>query len=156
MLNSDRVGVIPSLPQALKWERDEMLGENATIAMTLYSNKNHPNLKTEFPVWNNRLKQIAKIWKTLSAETRQQYVRKARANKRARDRTTSSSSSETTQPPNPWIRWGQPATATVDSRKDNKTNVGDEDADFERAIKLSLEEARAAAAKANNFGGSTM
>ena len=154
MSNSDRVGVIPSLPQALKWERDEMLGENATVAMILYSNKNHPNLKTQFPVWNDRLKQIAKIWKTLSAEARQQYVRKARANKRARDRLTSStsllSSSSSAAAPEtaePLIR------ATADSRKDSEMNQ--EDADIEKAIKLSLQDAIAAAAKASNFGGSS-
>eukprot|EP00094_Tigriopus_californicus_P002578 TCALIF_02490-PA protein Name:"Similar to Kmt2c Histone-lysine N-methyltransferase 2C (Mus musculus)" AED:0.04 eAED:0.11 QI:0/0.63/0.25/1/0.81/0.66/12/0/2215 len=69
--------------QLLKWESDEPLGENATIAMILYSNKNHPNLKPDYPVWSDRIKQIAKIWKTLPNEKRQQYVQQARENRTA-------------------------------------------------------------------------
>ena len=72
--------------QLLKWERaerDEPLGENATIAMILFSNKNHPNLKTDYPVWSDRIKQIAKIWKSLPIEKRQPYVQQARENRTA-------------------------------------------------------------------------
>ena len=69
--------------QLLKWESDEPLGENATIAMILFSNKNHPNLKTDYPVWSDRIKQIAKIWKSLPIEKRQPYVQQARENRTA-------------------------------------------------------------------------
>jgi histone-lysine N-methyltransferase MLL3 len=47
--------------QFIKWENDEPLGENATIAMILYANKNHPNLKSDYPKWSDRIKQIAKV-----------------------------------------------------------------------------------------------
>ena len=69
--------------QLLKWESDEPLGDNATIAMILFSNKNHPNLKTDYPVWSDRIKQIAKIWKSLPIEKRQPYVQQARENRTA-------------------------------------------------------------------------
>ena len=46
--------------QIYKWEADEHLGDQATIAMTLYSNKNFPNLKSEYPNWTGRIKRIAK------------------------------------------------------------------------------------------------
>ena len=64
-----------------KWKLDEPLGENATIAMILYANKNHPTLKQEHPVWTDRLKQIAKIWKNLPPDKRQPYVTMARENR---------------------------------------------------------------------------
>lgn len=34
---------------ALKWEKEEALGEMATVAPVLYTNMNFPNLKGEFP-----------------------------------------------------------------------------------------------------------
>lgn len=34
---------------ALKWEKEEALGEMATVAPVLYTNINFPNLKEEFP-----------------------------------------------------------------------------------------------------------
>lgn len=38
----------------LKWEKEEALGEMATVAPVLYTNINFPNLKEEFPgkSWN--------------------------------------------------------------------------------------------------------
>lgn len=33
----------------LKWEKEEALGEMATVAPVLYTNINFPNLKEEFP-----------------------------------------------------------------------------------------------------------
>ncbi|CAB4053916.1 unnamed protein product [Lepeophtheirus salmonis] len=41
--------------QLMKWESDEPLGDQATIAMILYANKNHPNLKVEYPQWSDLL-----------------------------------------------------------------------------------------------------
>ena len=67
--------------QLLKWEHDEPLGDKATIAMILYANQNYPNLKTQHPVWTERIKQIMKIWKSLPIEKRQPYVQQARENR---------------------------------------------------------------------------
>ena len=64
--------------QLLEWESDEPLGNQATIAMILYANQNHPNLKTEYPIWADHIKQIAKIWKNLPIDERQPYVQAAR------------------------------------------------------------------------------
>lgn len=33
----------------LKWEKEETLGELATVAPVLYTNVNFPNLKEEYP-----------------------------------------------------------------------------------------------------------
>ena len=51
--------------------------------MILYANQNHPNLKTEYPIWADRIKQIAKIWKNLPNDKRQPYVQAARENRTA-------------------------------------------------------------------------
>ena len=69
--------------QLAKWESDEPLGDQATIAMILYANQNYPNLKSEHPIWTDRIKQIAKIWKSLPNEKRQPYVQQARENRTA-------------------------------------------------------------------------
>ena len=69
--------------QLAKWESDEPLGDQATIAMILYANQNYPNLKAEYPIWTDRIKQIAKIWKSLPNEKRQPYVQQARENRTA-------------------------------------------------------------------------
>jgi len=69
--------------QLHKWESDEPLGDQATIAMILYVNQNHPNLKTEYPIWADRIKQIAKIWMNLPDDKRQPYVQAARENRTA-------------------------------------------------------------------------
>ena len=50
--------------------------------MILYANQNHPNLKTEYPIWADRIKQIAKIWKNLPNDKRQPYVLAAGENRR--------------------------------------------------------------------------
>ena len=63
-----------------KWEFDETLGDQATIGMILYANQNHANLKIEYPIWVDRIKQIAKIWKNLTDDERQPYVKVAREN----------------------------------------------------------------------------
>ena len=51
--------------------------------MILYANQNHPNLKIEYPIWGDRIKQIAKIWKNLPNDKRQPYVQQARENRTA-------------------------------------------------------------------------
>ncbi len=69
--------------QLARGAADEPLGENSTIAMILFANKNHPNLKTDYPQWPDRFKQINKIWKTLPNDQRSQYVTMARENRTA-------------------------------------------------------------------------
>ena len=66
-----------------KWESDETLGDQATYGMILYANQNHSNLKIEYPIWVDRIKQIAKIWKNLTDDKRQPYVKVARENRTA-------------------------------------------------------------------------
>ncbi|XP_038546315.1 LOW QUALITY PROTEIN: histone-lysine N-methyltransferase 2C isoform X1 [Canis lupus familiaris] len=68
---------------ALKWEKEEALGEMATVAPVLYTNINFPNLKEEFPDWTTRVKQIAKLWRKASSQERAPYVQKARDNRAA-------------------------------------------------------------------------
>ncbi|XP_055007326.1 histone-lysine N-methyltransferase 2C isoform X1 [Boleophthalmus pectinirostris] len=67
----------------LKWEKDEPLGELATVAPVLYTNVNFPNLKEEYPDWTTRVKQIAKLWRKASSQDRAPYVQKARDNRAA-------------------------------------------------------------------------
>ncbi|XP_053569781.1 histone-lysine N-methyltransferase 2C isoform X3 [Bombina bombina] len=67
----------------LKWEKEEALGEMATVAPVLYTNINFPNLKDEFPDWATRVKQIAKLWRKASSQERGPYVQKARDNRAA-------------------------------------------------------------------------
>ncbi|XP_053324300.1 histone-lysine N-methyltransferase 2C isoform X3 [Spea bombifrons] len=67
----------------LKWEKEEALGEMATVAPVLYTNINFPNLKDEFPDWSTRVKQIAKLWRKASSQERAPYVQKARDNRAA-------------------------------------------------------------------------
>ncbi|KAE8595665.1 hypothetical protein XENTR_v10015836 [Xenopus tropicalis] len=67
----------------LKWEKEEALGEMATVAPVLYTNVNFPNLKDEFPDWATRVKQIAKLWRKASSQERAPYVQKARDNRAA-------------------------------------------------------------------------
>ena len=66
-----------------KWEFDETLGDQATIGMILYTNQNHSNLRIEYPIWFDRIKQIAKIWKNFTYDERQPYVKVARENRTA-------------------------------------------------------------------------
>ncbi|XP_048237798.1 histone-lysine N-methyltransferase 2C-like isoform X4 [Haliotis rufescens] len=65
----------------LKWENDEALGLNATISAVLYVNTNHQNLKTDYPDWAERSKQIAKLWKKLTPEEKAPFLAKARKNR---------------------------------------------------------------------------
>ncbi|KTG34576.1 hypothetical protein cypCar_00021309 [Cyprinus carpio] len=58
----------------LKWEKEETLGELATVAPVLYTNVNFPNLKEEYPDWSTRVKQIAKLWRKASSQDRAPYV----------------------------------------------------------------------------------
>ncbi|TSL47723.1 Histone-lysine N-methyltransferase 2C [Bagarius yarrelli] len=67
----------------LKWEKEETLGELATVAPVLYTNINFPNLKEEYPDWQTRVKQIAKLWRKASSQDRAPYVQKARDNRAA-------------------------------------------------------------------------
>ncbi|XP_069814968.1 histone-lysine N-methyltransferase 2C isoform X6 [Dendropsophus ebraccatus] len=67
----------------LKWEKEESLGEMATVAPVLYTNVNFPSLKDEFPDWSTRVKQIAKLWRKASSQERAPYVQKARDNRAA-------------------------------------------------------------------------
>ncbi|KAM9308003.1 histone-lysine N-methyltransferase 2C [Gastrophryne carolinensis] len=67
----------------LKWEKEEALGEMATVAPVLYTNINFPHLKKEFPDWSTRVKQIAKLWRKASSQERAPYVQKARDNRAA-------------------------------------------------------------------------
>ncbi|XP_028966608.1 histone-lysine N-methyltransferase 2D-like [Galendromus occidentalis] len=91
----------------LKWEPDEALGDKATISMVLYANLNHPNLKQEYPVWTDRAKQIAKIWRNLPNEQRAPYVQKARENRKSRlvqekGNATTPTATTPSQLPSPW------------------------------------------------------
>ncbi|XP_060778551.1 histone-lysine N-methyltransferase 2C isoform X9 [Neoarius graeffei] len=67
----------------LKWEKEETLGEMATVAPVLYTNINFPNLREEFPDWSTRVKQIAKLWRKASSQERAPYVQMARDNRAA-------------------------------------------------------------------------
>ncbi|TNN27679.1 Histone-lysine N-methyltransferase 2C [Liparis tanakae] len=58
----------------LKWEKEETLGELATVAPVLYTNVNFPNLQEEYPDWSTRVKQIAKLWRKASSQDRAPYV----------------------------------------------------------------------------------
>ncbi|CDW59218.1 PHD and FYRN and SET and zf-HC5HC2H domain contai ning protein [Trichuris trichiura] len=66
-----------------RWEQDEPLGNRASIAAVLYANLNFPDLKRRYPVWNDRVKRIAKLWRSLKQDARQRYVQMARVNRSA-------------------------------------------------------------------------
>ena len=51
--------------------------------MILYANQNHPYLKTGYPIWDHRIKQISKVWMNLPNDKRQPYVQAARENRTA-------------------------------------------------------------------------
>lgn len=55
----------------------------ATISSVLYCNMSHPELKTEYPNWNDRWKQISKRWRLLSNEEKQPFLQQARDNRSA-------------------------------------------------------------------------
>lgn len=53
----------------------------ATISAVLYANTNHPELKVDFPNWNDRSKQILKKWRALSHDRKAPYLQKSRENR---------------------------------------------------------------------------
>lgn len=59
------------------------LNGDATKSSVLYANLNHPELRTEYPVWADRFKQILKKWRGLTSEQKQPYLTKARENRSA-------------------------------------------------------------------------
>ncbi|XP_014874682.1 histone-lysine N-methyltransferase 2C isoform X3 [Poecilia latipinna] len=67
----------------LKWEKEESLGELATVAPVLYCNTNFPQLKQQYPDWSTRVKQITKLWRKASSQDRAPFVQKARDNRAA-------------------------------------------------------------------------
>ncbi|XP_054620989.1 histone-lysine N-methyltransferase 2C-like isoform X3 [Dunckerocampus dactyliophorus] len=67
----------------LKWEKEEALGEQATVAPVLYCNTNFPQLKEQYPEWSTRVKQIAKLWRKASSQDRAPFVQRARDNRAA-------------------------------------------------------------------------
>uniref|UniRef100_A0A8R1HLT7 PHD-type domain-containing protein n=1 Tax=Caenorhabditis japonica TaxID=281687 RepID=A0A8R1HLT7_CAEJA len=71
---------------AERWEEDEPLGLQATTAAVLYANERHGYLKAQYPEWQDRVKQIQKLWRTLGSEERQDYVNRARDNRTSRGR----------------------------------------------------------------------
>uniref|UniRef100_F1KPX5 Histone-lysine N-methyltransferase trr n=1 Tax=Ascaris suum TaxID=6253 RepID=F1KPX5_ASCSU len=64
-----------------RWEEDEPLGERATKAAVLYANVNYPQWKKEYPEWCERVKHIHRMWRSLDANSRQEYVNRARENR---------------------------------------------------------------------------
>uniref|UniRef100_A0AC35FFK5 PHD-type domain-containing protein n=2 Tax=Panagrolaimus sp. PS1159 TaxID=55785 RepID=A0AC35FFK5_9BILA len=69
-----------------KWQEDEPLGDKATKAAVLHANVMFPLLKETFPNWNDRVKQIHRLWRGLHVNQRQEYVQKARENRAHRGR----------------------------------------------------------------------
>ncbi|XP_049604836.1 histone-lysine N-methyltransferase 2C isoform X8 [Syngnathus scovelli] len=67
----------------MKWEKEEALGEQATVAPVLYCNTNFPQLREHYPEWSTRVKQIAKLWRKASSQDRAPYVQRARDNRAA-------------------------------------------------------------------------
>ncbi|XP_051910013.1 histone-lysine N-methyltransferase 2C-like [Hippocampus zosterae] len=67
----------------MKWEKEEALGERATVAPVLYCNTNFPQLREQYPEWSTRVKQIAKLWRKASSQDRAPYVQRARDNRAA-------------------------------------------------------------------------
>ncbi|CAK8671690.1 unnamed protein product [Clavelina lepadiformis] len=65
----------------LKWEKDEPLGPLATISPVLYANMQHPYLKKEYPDWQTRAKQVAKLWRKATSDERAPFLQKARDNR---------------------------------------------------------------------------
>ncbi|KAK0417056.1 hypothetical protein QR680_012810 [Steinernema hermaphroditum] len=64
-----------------RWQEDEPLGDKATKAAVLYANIMRPNLRSEFPEWSERQKQITRMWRALEQTERLKYVAKARENR---------------------------------------------------------------------------
>lgn len=53
----------------------------ATISAVLYANTKHPELKIDYPNWNDRSKQILKKWRALSTEMKAPFLQQARDNR---------------------------------------------------------------------------
>lgn len=53
------------------------------MASVLYANMKHPELKIQYPNWNDRCKQIFKKWRALSTEDKAPFLSKARDNRSA-------------------------------------------------------------------------
>ncbi|XP_052467050.1 histone-lysine N-methyltransferase 2C isoform X1 [Carassius gibelio] len=102
-VEGDSMSLSTAQKSTLKWEKEEMLGELATVAPVLYTNVNFPNLKEEYPDWSTRVKQIAKLWRKASSQDRAPYVQKARDNRAALRINKVQMSNETIkrQPPQP-------------------------------------------------------
>lgn len=60
-----------------------VLDEMATISAVLYANTSHPELKIDYPNWNERCKQILKKWRALSTDKKAPFLQKARDNRSA-------------------------------------------------------------------------
>ncbi|XP_033116847.1 histone-lysine N-methyltransferase 2C-like [Anneissia japonica] len=64
-----------------KWEKDEHLGNLATISPVLYANMNYPDLKKDYPDWPSRAKQIQKLWRKVPPEEKQPFLQYAKDNR---------------------------------------------------------------------------
>ncbi|GAA53428.1 histone-lysine N-methyltransferase MLL3, partial [Clonorchis sinensis] len=64
-----------------KWEEDERLGNQSTIAPVLHANVSHPTLRGQVPEFTARAKEITKLWRRLSSEERGSWVSQARNNR---------------------------------------------------------------------------
>lgn len=69
-----------------RWAEDEPLGDKANTAPVLYANLFYPNLKTDYPNWADRAKHVHRIWRSLDADSRSMYVKKAKENRTTRTR----------------------------------------------------------------------
>lgn len=54
------------------------MGDKATKAAVLYANVHHSELKEKYPLWQDRVKVISRIWRELNAEARKEFVNWAR------------------------------------------------------------------------------
>lgn len=82
-LEHDNDNATQSQKNLQKWEADEALNNMATISPVLYANLKHPNLKNDYPIWTDRIKQIHKLWRQLPSDQRQPYLQMARENRAA-------------------------------------------------------------------------
>ncbi|XP_035658286.1 histone-lysine N-methyltransferase 2C-like [Branchiostoma floridae] len=65
----------------IKWEKEEQLGDDATISAVLYANMQHPELKQQYPDWPTRAKAIAKLWRKVTPEEKQPFLQRAKDNR---------------------------------------------------------------------------
>lgn len=101
--------------QTERWEQDEPLGSRATIAAVLYANTMHPSLRIEYPLWADRAKQVAKLWRNLPIDQRKAFVQKARDNRaavrQAKQAGTRRPSSRSSSSPAPYATAAAPSPA---------------------------------------------